>query len=277
MLQQLPVIGGYLSMNNTEVKGIGRAFSHGKAFIAFVTGGDPDIETTEKLIPAMEEAGADLIEIGIPFSDPVAEGPVIQEANIRALGNGVTTDKIFDMVKRVRQKVQAPIVFLTYINPIFTYGAKRFMERCNECGVEGLIIPDMPFEEKSELKDICGEHGVDIISLIAPTSNERISLIASHAQGFVYCVSSMGVTGVRSEITTDIGSMVKLVKESSNIPCAVGFGIATPQQAKDMAAIADGSIVGSAIVKIVGEYGRDSIEPVKEYVRQMKAAVNESN
>jgi len=260
-------------MNNIQKKGIRRAFEQGKAFIAFVTGGDPTIETTEKLIPAMEAAGADLIEIGIPFSDPIAEGIVIQNANERALGNGTTTDKIFDMVERIRNKVSVPIVFLTYLNPIYTYGPKRFMERCTKAGVEGLIIPDMPFEEKIELAPICQEYGVDIISMIAPTSHERIQMVAKEAEGFVYCVSSMGVTGVRSQIKTDIGSMIKAVREVTSVPCAVGFGISTPEQAKEMSRLADGAIVGSAIVKIVEKYGENCLEPVCDYVKSMKDAI----
>ena len=252
---------------------IHQAFENKKAFIAFVTGGDPDLETTEKLVIAMEEAGADLIEIGIPFSDPIAEGVVIQEANIRALSAGSTTDKLFETVKRAREKVTVPMVFLTYINPIYTYGKEKFMRRCAECGIDGLIIPDLPFEEKGELLDVCRAYGIDIISLVAPTSHERIRMIAEKAQGFLYVVSSMGVTGVRSKIETDIEGMVKLVRESSDIPCAIGFGIATPEQAKAMAQIADGAIVGSAIVKLVGQYGRESIGPVADYVRSMKAAV----
>ena len=253
---------------------IHQAFENKKAFIGFVTGGDPDLETTEKLVVAMEEAGADLIEIGIPFSDPIAEGVVIQEANIRALSAGCTTDKLFDSVKRAREKVTVPMVFLTYINPIYTYG--KVMQRCVECGIDGLIIPDLPFEEKGELLDVCQTYGIDIISLIAPTSHDRIRMIAKKAQGFLYVVSSMGVTGVRSKIETDIAGMVKLVRESSDIPCAIGFGIATPEQARDMAAISDGAIVGSAIVKLVAQYGRDSIGPVADYVRSMKAAVKEA-
>lgn len=252
---------------------IENAFKNGKAFISFLTGGDPDLETSEKLIYAMEKAGADLIEIGVPFSDPIAEGPVIQEANERALAAGCTTDKLFDMVARVRKNTQIPLVYLTYINPIFTYGKERFMKRCKECGIDGLIIPDLPYEEKEELADVCKEYGVDIISLIAPTSHERITMIAKEAQGFVYCVSSLGVTGVRTEIKTDVSEMVDLVKKATDVPCAVGFGIATPQQAENMAKVADGAIVGSAIVKIIAEHGRNSEQPVFDYVKSMKEAV----
>lgn len=252
---------------------IKNAFANGKAFIAFITGGDPNLDTTEQLIYAMDKAGADLIEIGIPFSDPVAEGPVIQAASERALAAGCTTDKLFDLVSKVRQKCEKPIVFMTYINPIFTYGKDRFMAKCAECGIDGVIIPDIPFEEKDELTTECKAHGIEFISLIAPTSQERITMIAKEAEGFVYCVSSMGVTGVRNEITTDIDSMVNLVKEATDTPCAIGFGISTPEQAKKMTAVADGAIVGSAIVRIVAQYGEDCIEEVAKYVQSMKDAI----
>lgn len=254
---------------------IQEAFQNKKAFIPFITGGDPSLEITERLLYAMEEAGADLIEIGIPFSDPTAEGVVIQKANERALEAGFTTDKLFDTIKRARKKVRVPMVFLTYVNPIYTYGKERFMKRCVECGIDGLIVPDMPFEEKGELAPVCADYGVEIISLIAPTSKERIQKIAEGAQGYIYCVSSLGVTGVRSEITSDIAGMVKLVRQVTDTPCAVGFGISTPQQAKEMAGIADGAIVGSAIVKIIEEYGKDAVPSVAEYVQKMKRAVSE--
>lgn len=252
---------------------IRKAFANGKAFIPFVTAGDPDLETTEKLLIAMSENGADIIEIGIPFSDPIAEGVVIQEADLRALASGTTTDKIFDMVKRIRPQVKCALAVMTYMNPIFVYGTDRFMSKCRECGISAVIVPDTPFEEKEELSSYCDANGVELISLIAPTSHDRIKTIAKEAQGFVYCVSSLGVTGVRKEITTDIGEMVRLVKSVSDVPCAVGFGISTPEQAKKMAESADGVIVGSAIVKLVAKYGRDSVEPVCEYVKSMKDAI----
>lgn len=252
---------------------INKAFENGKAFIAFVTGGDPDIETTEKLIYTMSESGADLIEIGIPFSDPIAEGPVIQEASERALKAGCTTDKLFDMVKRVREKVDTPLVFMTYLNPIYTYGKEKFMNNCKEAGIDGVIVPDLPYEEKDELDAVCEKYEIDLISLIAPTSHERIKMIAKEAKGFVYCVSSLGVTGVRSEITTDLGAMVELVREVTDVPCAIGFGISTPEQAAKMSKQADGVIVGSAIVKIVAKHGKDCIEEVSNYVKSMKGAI----
>ena len=258
-------------MNNK----ITEAFAKGKAFIPFITCGDPSLEITEQLVYAMEEAGADLIELGIPFSDPTAEGPVILEANVRALRGGVTTDKIFDMVVKIRRKTSIPMVFMTYANVVFSYGTERFIKKAAECGMDGLILPDVPFEEKEEFDTVCKEYGLDLISLIAPTSHERITQIAKEANGFVYCVSSLGVTGTRAKITTDIGAMVKLVKEAKDIPCAVGFGISTPEQAKKMAAQSDGAIVGSAIVKLCAAYGENCVSYVKEYVKSMKAAVNE--
>ena len=250
------------------------AFENGKAFIPFVTAGDPDLETTEKLLIEMSKNGADIIEIGIPFSDPIAEGVVIQEADLRALASGTTTDKIFEMVKRVRSEIKCALAVMTYMNPIFVYGTDKFMQRCSECGISAVIVPDTPFEEKQELAPYCDKHGVELVSLIAPTSHDRIKMIAKESQGFVYCVSSMGVTGVRSEITTDIGEMVSLVKSVSDTPCAVGFGISTPEQAKKMAQSADGVIVGSAIVKIVAKYGKDCIKPVCDYVKSMKEAIS---
>ena len=252
---------------------ISDAFKNKKAFIAFLTGGDPDIETTAKLILEMEKAGADLIEIGIPFSDPIAEGIVIQEADIRALKAGTTTDKLFSMVKSIRDKVSIPLVFMTYMNPVFTYGTDRFMKKCAEVGINGVIIPDVPFEERDEVKGYCEAWGVELVSMIAPTSHERIHMIAKEAKGFLYCVSSLGVTGVRKEITTDIGEMIREVKEVSDIPCAIGFGISTPAQAADMSKKADGVIVGSAIVKLIAANGKASVEPVCEYIREMKAAM----
>lgn len=249
-------------------------FTKGKAFIPFITCGDPDLGTTEQLVYAMEQAGADLIELGIPFSDPTAEGPVIQAANVRALTGGVTTDKIFDMVARIRKNSQVPLVFMTYANVVFSYGTECFIQKAANLGMNGLILPDVPFEEKEEFATVCSKYGMDMISLIAPTSHERIAMIAKEAQGFVYCVSSLGVTGVRQEITTDIGAMVALVKKQKEIPCAIGFGISTPEQAKVMAKKADGVIVGSAIVKLCARYGRDCVGPVTEYVRSMKEAVS---
>lgn len=252
---------------------IEKAFQNGKAFIAFLTGGDPSIEKSEEFILQMVNGGADLIEIGIPFSDPVAEGPVIQQANIRALSAGATTDTIFDLVEAVRQKSEVPLVFLTYLNPVFNYGYERFFARCHALGVDGMIIPDLPFEEKEELAGIAERYGVDVISLIAPTSEQRIKQIAQEAKGFLYVVSSMGVTGIRSELKTDLKSILATAKETGNLPAAVGFGINTPEQAKEIASIADGVIVGSAIVKIIEKYGDAAGSHLFEYVKSMKEAM----
>ena len=256
---------------------IKRAFENGKAFIPFITCGDPDLDTTAKIVRAMEKNGADLIELGIPFSDPTAEGPVIQEANIRALSAGTTTDKVFDMVRQLRSgsdAVKVPMVFMTYANVVFSYGAEKFISTCANIGIDGLILPDIPYEEKGEFVDITRRYGLDLVSLIAPTSEGRITKIASEAEGFIYVVSSLGVTGVRSRITTDIGSVCSAIKASSSVPCAIGFGISTPEQARDMAQYADGVIVGSAIVKLIAANGRDSAPVVGEYVKKMKVAIS---
>lgn len=255
-------------------KRIADAFRNGKAFIPFITAGDPDLASTERFVLAMAEAGADLIEIGIPFSDPIAEGVVIQEADIRALRSGTTTDKVFEMVKSLRQKTDIPLVFMTYLNIVFYYGYERFFARCAEVGISGIIIPDLPYEEKNECAGIAAEHQVEIVSMIAPTSRERIQTIASDAEGFLYVVSSMGVTGVRQKITTDLKTIIGQIREVTSLPAAIGFGISTPGQASDMAAISDGAIVGSAIVRLVAEYGREAEDPVREYVRQMAGAVH---
>ena len=254
---------------------IADAFQNGKAFIPFITCGDPDLETTAKLVRAAQVNGADLIELGIPFSDPTAEGPVIQAASTRALAGGTTTDKVFELVRELRRDVTVPLVFMTYANLVYSYGTDRFLEKSAAVGVQGIILPDVPFEEKAEFAPACRAHGLELISLIAPTSEARIGKIAREAEGFVYCVSSLGVTGVRAEITTDIGAMVRLVKAEKDIPCAVGFGVSTPAQARQMASQSDGVIVGSAIMKLVAAHGRDSVPVVAEYVRSMKEAITD--
>lgn len=249
---------------------IRKAFENGKAFIPFITCGYPDLETTGKVVRAAVENGADIIELGIPFSDPTAEGPVIQKANICALAGGVTTDKIFDFVRELRRDVKIPLVFMTYANVVFSYGTEKFIKTCCEIGIDGIIIPELPFEEKDEFEPTCDKYGVDLISLIAPTSDKRIATIAKNAKGFIYVVSSLGVTGTRSEITTDIGSIVKVIRENTDVPCAVGFGISTPAQAQKMASLSDGAIVGSAIIKIIEKDPKNAAEAVGKYVREMK-------
>lgn len=259
--------------NRKQNSRIGSAFNQGKAFIAFITCGDPDLETTAAVVREAVKNGADLIELGIPFSDPTAEGPVIQGANLRALKGGATTDKIFDLVRELRQDVEIPMVFMTYSNVVFSYGAERFISTCQEIGIDGLILPDLPFEEKEEFQPICRKYCVNLISLIAPTSENRIAMIAGEAEGFLYIVSSLGVTGTRSEIKTDLASIVEVVRNNTDIPCAIGFGISTPEQAKKMADLSDGAIVGSAIIKLIEKYGKDAPEQVGAYVKSMKEAM----
>ena len=252
---------------------IASAFANGKAFIPFITCGDPDLETTKACIREMVRNGADLIELGIPFSDPTAEGPVIQGANIRALASGTTTSKIFEMVTELRREISTPMVFMTYANVVFAYGAERFLTACEQVGIDGLILPDLPYEEKDEFLPVCREHHVALISLIAPTSAGRIATIAREAEGFIYLVSSLGVTGTRSEITTDLASIMKVIRENTSIPCAIGFGISSPEQAAKMASLSDGAIVGSAIIKILAQYGSGSPKYVGEFVKKMKMGV----
>jgi len=255
---------------------IHEAFENKKAFIPFITCGDPDLETTKKLVIAMAENGADLIELGIPFSDPTAEGPVIQEADNRALSNGTTTAKVLAMAKELRKTVRVPMVFMTYANVVFAYGAEKFLSEAKKAEMDGLILPDVPFEEKEEFAALCQAYDMDLISMIAPTSKQRIRMIAKEAKGFIYVVSSMGVTGVRSQITTDIASLIEEVRSVTDIPCAVGFGISTPETAAKMAKLSDGAIVGSAIVRQIAQYGKDSIEPVASFVKAMSDAVHNS-
>ena len=253
---------------------IEEAFQKHKAFIAFITVGDPDLETTERVVHAAVENGADLIELGIPFSDPTAEGPVIMEADEVALKAGTTTDKVFELTKKLRKTITVPMVYMTYANVVFSYGCEKFAQKAADAGMDGLILPDVPYEEKEEFTEVFDRYGLDLISMIAPTSEDRIAMIAKEAKGFIYMVSSLGVTGTRSEITTDISAMTDLVKKNSEVPCAVGFGISTPEQAARMAELSDGAIVGSAIIKIIAKYGKEAAGPVGEYVKEMADAVH---
>lgn len=253
---------------------IEEAFQKHKAFIAFITVGDPDLETTERVVHAAVENGADLIELGIPFSDPTAEGPVIMEADEVALKAGTTTDKVFELTKKLRETITVPMVYMTYANVVFSYGCEKFAQKAADAGIDGLILPDVPYEEKEEFTEVFDRYGLDLISMIAPTSEDRIAMIAKEAKGFIYMVSSLGVTGTRSEITTDISAMTDLVKKNSEVPCAVGFGISTPEQAARMAELSDGAIVGSAIIKIIAKYGKEAAGPVGEYVKEMADAVH---
>lgn len=253
---------------------IEEAFQNHKAFIAFITVGDPDLETTERVVHAAVENGADLIELGIPFSDPTAEGPVIMEADEVALKAGTTTDKVFELTKKLCKTITVPMVYMTYANVVFSYGCEKFAQKAADAGIDGLILPDVPYEEKEEFTEVFDRYGLDLISMIAPTSEDRIAMIAKEAKGFIYMVSSLGVTGTRSEITTDISAMTDLVKKNTEVPCAVGFGISTPEQAAKMAEFSDGAIVGSAIIKIIAKYGKEAAGPVGEYVKEMADAVH---
>lgn len=249
------------------------AFKNGKAFIPFITCGDPDLETTSAAVKTAAENGADLIELGIPFSDPTAEGPVIQGANIRALKGGITTDKIFEFVKVLREDVDIPLVFMTYANVVFSYGTERFFSNCKEVGIDGIILPDVPYEEKDEFQSVSDLYGIELISLIAPTSENRISMIAKEAEGFLYIVSSLGVTGTRNEIKTDLSSIIDVVRRNTDVPCAIGFGISTPEQSAKMAELSDGVIVGSAIIKLLEKHGKNAPKYIGEYVKLMKNAI----
>lgn len=242
---------------------IREAFTNGKAFIPFITCGDPELETTGKIIRAAVENGADLIELGIPFSDPTAEGPVIQGANIRALAGGVTTDKIFDFVRDLRKDITVPLVFMTYANVIFSYGAEKFISTCKEIGIDGLILPDLPFEEKDEFQPLCKAYGIERISLIAPTSKQRIVMIAKEAEGFLYIVSSPAITRTRNESDMDLGTIIKMVRENTDIPCVIDYDIS-------MSDHVDGVVVGSPIIKLIEEYGKDAENKVGEYIRSRK-------
>ncbi len=255
---------------------IAEAFKNKKAFIPFVTCGDPDLDTTKNILRELQKNGADLIELGIPFSDPTAEGPVIQGANIRALKNGITTDDIFAMVEEIRSEITVPMVFMTYANVIFSYGMDRFFEKCQKIGMDGVILPDVPFEEKSEFDKSASAYGVDFISMVAPTSEDRIAMIAKEAKGFIYIVSSLGVTGTRTSITTNVKDLADQIRKVTDVPCAVGFGISTPEQASNMAEISDGAIVGSAIVRIIEQNGKDAPAKVGEFVKNMKSAYKAS-
>lgn len=251
------------------------AFDHGKAFIGFLTAGDPDYETSKACLLALAEGGADLIEVGIPFSDPIAEGPVIQGADLRSLQSGTTTDSVFRLVEEVRESISCPMVFMTYLNVVFSYGYEHFFARCAEVGISGIIIPDMPLEEKEEVSCVASRYGVDTVSLVAPTSRERIRLIASQAEGFIYVVSSLGVTGVRDKIVTDLSGMLSEIRSVTDLPAAIGFGISTPEQARQMAEYADGVIVGSAMVRMVEQYKKDAPQHIYDYVKKMKSALRD--
>ncbi len=255
---------------------IAEAFEGGKAFIAFITCGDPDIASTVSFVTAAAEAGADIIEIGIPFSDPTAEGPVIEAANMRSLAAGTTTDKVFEAVREIRKTVKIPLIFMTYANVVFSYGTERFARAAAEVGMDGVILPDVPYEEKEEFAPVFRRYGLDFISLIASTSHERISMISRDAEGFVYCVSSLGATGTREHITADISEMTELVHAAKKIPVAAGFDMSSSKQAREVAGHTDGVIVSSAIMELIEKYGTEAAPYIRAFVSEMKAAVREA-
>ena len=256
---------------NNKIK-IKDAFFNKKAFIAYLMAGDPNLGASADYILTAQEAGAGMVEIGIPFSDPIAEGEVIQAASMRALAAGTRLDGVFSMVASIKEKMKIPMVFMTYLNPVFAYGYGRFFARCEKIGICGVIIPDLPFEEQEEAKCEAGKYGVEVVTLVAPTSGKRIAQIAKNAEGFIYLVSSMGTTGVRSKVSADISDIVSEIRKHTDIPVAVGFGISTPEQAREVAQFADGVIVGSAIVRIIAAHGRHCIEPVQQFAKSIKAA-----
>ena len=245
-----------------------------KALITFVTAGDPSISDTEKIVLEMIYAGADIVEIGVPFSDPVAEGKTIQRASKRALDAGTTLSDIFAMVDRLREKTDAPLLLMMYINNIFRFGTEKFFNLCKEKGIDGVIVPDLPYEEREEIHDFAEKYGIYSINLVAPTSKERIEMIAKESKGFLYCVSSNGVTGVRSEISTDFENLFGDVKTYSSCPSAVGFGISTPEQAKELSQYFDGVIIGSAIVNIIEEKKNNASSFVSQYIKSLRTALD---
>ena len=257
---------------------IAAAFAGGKAFIGFVTGGDPSLADSERYIISMIEAGADLIEIGIPFSDPIAEGSVIQEADLRALSAGTRIADILALAARLRAQTEVPLVFMTYLNPVFHYGYDAFFAAAAQAGVDGIIIPDLPYEERGELLPAAQAWGIELISMIAPTSAQRVSQIAAEATGFIYLVSSLGVTGVRPKITTDLAALIATIRAVTSTPVAIGFGIHQPEQARELASLADGVIVGSEIVRRIAaatKAGNPAAanEDIATFVREMKIAL----
>ncbi len=249
------------------------AFNNKKAVIGFMTAGDPTFELSIKNILAIAEGGADIIEIGIPFSDPIAEGPVIQTANVRSLGNGMRTDRIFELVEEVRKTVDTPILLITYLNPVFKYGYEAFFAECARVGIDGIFIPDMPFEERPEIAGFAKQHGVTIIPLIAPAEEARIKAIAESAEGYIYVASAMSEAGLTDESKAELKETIDTTKKYTDLPVAVWFGIHTPKEAKRVAEIADGVIVESAAVELVTKHGAKAAPYIAEFIEQMKVAL----
>lgn len=262
-------------MNRIEKKFAQLQGEKQKGLITYITAGDPNLETTKDLVITMAKAGADIIELGIPHSDPVADGPVIQQASNRALASGTTLAGIFETVNKIRQETEVPLVLMTYVNPILQYGIERFMIKAREVGVDGLIIPDLPLEEMDLVRPAVLDQGLCLIPLVAPTSTpDRICQADKLGTGFIYCVSLTGVTGVRNSISKNIPDFMEQVRQNSRLPLAIGFGISGPEQASQMACFSDAVIVGSAIVKLVEEgASTDCLQQVATFVQQLKAAI----
>lgn len=246
-----------------------------KALVTFLTAGDPDMETSEKNIMAMIDNGADIVEIGVPFSDPIAEGATIQKASKRSLDNGTNLDKIFGLVRNLRKQTDKPLLLMMYLNTLYKFGVEKFFSLCKECEIDGVIVPDMPFEERDEIRSEADKYGIYSIYLAAPTSHERIKMIASEAKGFLYIVSSLGVTGTRKEISTDFNYLLEPIRGGNYCPCCIGFGISDGAQAKAMASYCDGAIMGSAVVKIVEQYGKDAPKYVGEFIKSVRQGMDQ--
>lgn len=262
-------------MNRIDLKFKELKGKNEKAMISFITAGDPNFEVTEKLVYSMEEAGADIVELGIPYSDPIADGPTIQKSSARSLKNGTTIAKIMDSVENIRLKTEIPLVYLVYYNSVFKYGIEKFISQCSKVGIDGIIIPDLPIEERADILKIAGKYDVSLIPLIAPTSKERIKKIVTNASGFIYCVSTNGVTGTRNKINTNIKEYMDIVSRYTDIPKAIGFGISNAEMAKEMKPYCDGVIIGSAIVKKVDETENEEeiIKNVKAFIKDVKAVL----
>jgi tryptophan synthase alpha chain len=243
-----------------------------KAMIAFITAGDPNLDTTIDVVLAMEVAGADIIELGIPYSDPLADGVIIQQSSTRALNNGARISKIMNTVKEIRKNTEVPLVYLVYYNSVFKYGIEKFIKECSNVGIDGIIIPDLPIEERKDIIEVADSYGVNLIPLVAPTSKKRIESIVNNGKGFVYCVSTNGVTGVRKELGTNIEEYMEVVSQYTNLPKAIGFGISGPDMAKELKSYCDGVILGSAIVRLFGEglEKEELITNVKNFVKSIK-------
>lgn len=256
---------------------IRKAFENGRTLIGFLTGGDPCIEKTEEFIGRMIEAGCDMVEIGLPFSDPIAEGVAIQEADLRALAAHTTTDDIFLLASRVREKyAETPLVVMTYLNPVFKYGYAAFFENCKKCGIDGVIIPDLPYEEKRELANIAEQNGVAVISMLVAVPKERVSMIANGAdqEGFLYIMSAAGTDGMSAESKKAMKEAVLAAREQTDMPVAVDLSISTSAQAAEVSELADGVILDFAVVHLIAQYGSEAGNAVYDYIRSVKEAIS---